>query len=61
METKESMRTKIFLMLLEKLVLALVIAIAAFGFNYVLQMQKTRGEYQKQIFDRRVQTYVSLL
>ena len=61
METKESIRTKIFLMLLEKLVLAFLIAAAAFGFNYVLQMQKTQGEYQKQIFDRRVQTYVSLL
>jgi hypothetical protein len=61
MEPKESIRTRILVILLEKLVLVFIIAAAGFGFNYLLQQEKTRGEYQKQIFDRRVQSYVSLL
>lgn len=60
-DSKEDIRTKVALILLEKLVLALIIAGAGLFFNILLQQEKTRGDYQKQIFDRRVQTYVMIL
>jgi len=61
MNGKEDIRTKVALLLLDKLVLALLITGAGFFFNFLLQQEKTRGDYQKQIFDRRVQAYVAIL
>jgi hypothetical protein len=57
----ESTRTKIALLVLDKLVLALIIAGAGFFFNFLLQQEKTRGDYQKQLFERRVQAYITIL
>jgi len=58
---KTDTRTKVLLLLLDKLVLALIIASAGFFFNFLLQQEKTHSDYQKQIFDRRVQAYVTIL
>ena len=58
---KEDTRTKVALLLLDKLFLALLLAGAGFFFNFLLQQEKTRGDYQKQIYDRRVQAYVTIL
>jgi hypothetical protein len=43
------------------LVLALIVAVAGFMFNSILQHQKTSSDYQKTIFDRRVDAYVAVL
>ena len=58
---KESLRTRVALILLEKFVLALIIAGAGFFLDFLLQEEKTRGDYQKQIFDQRVKTYIVIL
>jgi hypothetical protein len=54
-------RTKVILMLLDKLILALIVAGAGYYFNSLLQQENTRGIYQKQLFDKRVQAYIDIL
>jgi len=60
-DNRNSNRFEIAKLVLDKLVLALIIAGAGFFFNFLLQQEKTQGDYQKQIFDRRIQAYVTIL
>ena len=56
-----SFKDKLFLLILDKLFLALFIALAVHFFNVTLHTQDKTMEYQQIIFDRRLDSYIELL
>lgn len=57
----KDMKRKIVLLVIDKLVLALILVAAGFMFNSILQRDKLKVDYQKQIFNTRVDAYLSVL
>jgi hypothetical protein len=60
-ETPESMREKVALLLLDKLVLAFVLAAVAYFFSLQLQNHQLIGQYQGSLFEKRLKSYKDLL
>ncbi|MEK6288982.1 MAG: hypothetical protein AABO57_24955 [Acidobacteriota bacterium] len=60
-EQPESMRDKLILLALDKLVLGLVLAGVAYFFSLQLQNHQLIGDYQKSLFENRLTAYETLL
>lgn len=60
-DSKDSLSTKMALLIFDKLALGLLLAIAGFIFNYTLQNEKIRGDSQKSIFEQRISSYLEIL
>ncbi len=57
----ESVKTRVLLLVLDKLVLAGALALVGFLFSWHLQGRELRADYQKKLFDSRVEAYKTLL
>ena len=54
-------KTKIALVILDKLVIAVIVVVVAFFMDSALQREEVRGTYQQEFFQVRVQAYVAIL
>ena len=59
--TSESFRSKLVLLLIDKAILGILVVLVGYWLNASLQREGAGVDYQKAIFDRRVEAYLDIL